>query len=93
MHESAGNGWVQLSMEDVVRLDPEAVLLVLDVPSTRAPTTAQALGGFRDLNIAAVREQRLAVLAHRDSLLPSSGVIPVAHGMRALLNELAEVPE
>ncbi len=87
------SGWVQLSMEDVVRLDPEAVLLVLDTPSTSAPTAAQALRGFRDLNIAAAREERLAVLAHRDSLLPSSGVIPMAYGMRTLLHELAEVPE
>jgi len=89
----ANKGWVQLSMEDIVRLDPEAIVLVLDVPSTRAPTTAKVFKGFRDLNIAAVREQRLAVLAHRDSLLPSSGVIPVAYGMRALLHGLAEARE
>ncbi len=87
------DGWVQLSMEDIVRLDPEAILLVLDVPSSRAPPTTQALGMIRDLNVAAVREERLAVLAHRDSLLPSSGIIPVANSMRALLQELAEVLE
>lgn len=89
----AAKGWVQLSMEDIVRLNPEAIVLVLDVQLDRAPTTADALGRFWDLNIAAAREGRLAVLAHRDSLLPSSGIILVAHRMRTLLLDLAEVPK
>lgn len=83
-------GWVQLSWEDVVRMNPEAVLFVVDSPPERVTGAADALAAYHDLDIAAAKHKRLAVLAHRDALLPSSGIINVAHAMRDMLHELSE---
>lgn len=82
-------GWVQLSFEDVVRLDPEAIVLVLDTEPTSAPAPSRVLRSLAALNIAAVREQRLRILAHPDALLPSSGVVEVADAMREVLQQLS----
>ncbi|MFQ6022318.1 MAG: ABC transporter substrate-binding protein [Acidiferrobacterales bacterium] len=86
-------GWAQLSLEDVVRISPEALVLVLADDPDKAPKPTDALGSFDTLDIPAVRHGRLAVLAHPDSMLPSSGVIGVAHAMRAVLRQLTQVSE
>ncbi len=82
-------GWVQLSFEDVIRLGPEAIVLVLDMESSNAPETSQMLRPLAALPTAAARERRLRVLAHPDALLPSSGVVEVADAMRGVLQGLA----
>ena len=89
----SAKGWVQLSMEDVVRVNPDAVLLVVDSPPESAPRAAAALASFQDLDIVAAREKRLAVMAHRDALLPSSGIIKVALIMRDGLHEFTDAPK
>lgn len=82
-------GWVQLSMEDLVRLDPVAVILLVD----RSPADPNLLRArFAGLPIAAVRQQRLVVLAHPDALLPSSALISVAEALAATLRDLVCCP-
>lgn len=80
-------GWAELSLEDVVRLDPEAMILVREA-GTRVPR--EAAGALAALDITAVAERRIAVLIHPDANLPSSGVIGVARELRRVLGELAE---
>jgi len=82
-------GWVQLSLEDVVRIDPQAMVLVLEEAPERAPPAAQVLGPLQGLDTAAARDRRLAVLSHPDSMLPSSGVVGLAHAMRQVMGRLA----
>ncbi len=80
-------GWVELSLEDVVRLDPAAIILVRD----RRPTAAAAADRvLAKLDIAAVRNDRIEVLFHPDAALPSSSVIGVAGELRRVLRELRD---
>lgn len=81
--------WAQLSLEDIVRLDPEAIIVVKPGadPKTDALIAAGPLGR---LDIAAVRNKRIAVLTHPDAFTPSSGIIGVAEQLRAILRSFAE---
>lgn len=80
-------GWVELSLEDVVRLDPAAIILVRDRRPADAATPDRVLA---KLDIAAVRNGRIEVLFHPDATLPSSSVIGVAGELRRVLQELRE---
>jgi len=80
-------GWSELSLEDIVRLDPEAIVLVRE--RAVEGDVRSAAGPLASLPIRAVREDRIAALVHPDVNLPSSGVIGVAHALREVLNELA----
>jgi ABC-type Fe3+-hydroxamate transport system substrate-binding protein len=82
-------GWVELSLEDVGRLDPEAIIIVRD----RGPADVdpmEAAGPLCKLDTTARRDGRITVLWHADAKLPSSGVVGVAREMRRVLEELAE---
>ena len=80
-------GWVQLSLEDVVRLAPESVVLVR--PGAKPGDLIRDLGPLATIDVPAVREGRLALLAHRDALAPSSGIVGVATDMKTILRDLA----
>ncbi len=80
-------GWSELSLEDVVRLDPEAIILVRD----RGPADidpVEAAGPLASLDTTARREGRIAVLWHPDAMLPSTAVIDVADRMGQVLERL-----
>lgn len=81
-------GWAELSLEDVVRLDPEAIVLVRERPVNDGDVE-RALGPLAALPIRAVKDGRLAALVHPDAELPSSGVIGVAGALRDVLVDLA----
>lgn len=80
-------GWAELSLEDVIRLDPGAIILVRELPVTNGGVK-NALGPLAGLPVRAVEDDRLAVLAHPDANLPSSGVIGVTEALRDVLLEL-----
>ena len=82
------DGYPQLSLEDVVRLDPEAIILIVPGLSQPADPVAAA-GALGTLEISAVRDGRVAWLAHPDVLVPSSGVVDVAREFRRVLRTLA----
>jgi ABC-type Fe3+-hydroxamate transport system substrate-binding protein len=99
-------GWAELSLEDIVRLDPEAIILVRETAAHAAsseprpqgsgerddaPALAAALGPLAELPIRAVNDGRVAVLAHADANLPSSGVVGVAGALREILISLEQV--
>jgi len=85
----AAHGWAEISLEDVVRMDPQAIILVRDRgPAQISPL--EAAGPLADLDTTARREGRIAVLWHPDSKLPSSAVIGVAQQMRRVLAGLSD---
>ncbi len=79
-------GWIELSIEDVLRLDPAAVIVVRDRPPLELPGAA---GVLARLDLAAARAGRVAVLHHPDANLPSTGVVGVARELRRVLTGLA----
>lgn len=82
-------GWANLSLEDVVRIDPGSVILV----RPGAPADADPmdhLGRLKELPIAAVEDGRVAILRHEDALLPSTSLPDVGRDLRRCLAELAD---
>jgi ABC-type hemin transport system substrate-binding protein len=82
-------GWAELSVEDVLRLDPEAMIIVRGGGGPD-PDPLQAAGPLATLDTTARRAGRIAVLSHPDANLPASSVIGVAEAMRRVLRALAE---
>lgn len=74
----------QLTLEDVTRLDPEAVVLVTDRVGGQQDART-LLGPVTSLSIEAAREGHLAVLAHPEALLPSSAIIDVGRHLGRVL--------
>lgn len=86
--EKEGTGWAQLSLEDVYRLKPDAIILVK--PSAKPDELTHDLGPLATIEAPAVSEHRLALLAHADAYLPSTSVVGVAEELRAILQRFAE---
>ncbi len=84
-----GPGWRTITAEDLVRLDPAAIVLVSDRPAEADAMLAEAKAAWGDLGLRAVRDGRLAVLAHREALRPGSGLIEVAAWLDAALAAVA----
>jgi len=80
-----------MSLEDLVRLDPPAIILVRMHASS--DETAKRFGPVMRLDIEAVRSNRLAVLASEDVMAPSTSVIGAAQDMAALLRRFGGEPE
>jgi ABC-type Fe3+-hydroxamate transport system substrate-binding protein len=80
--------YVSLTLEDVVRLDPEAII-VID-PHAREQDDARAiLGPLADAPIAAVRTDRVARLTNPGAIAPSTAIVEVADELRAILVSFA----
>lgn len=87
---TTATGWAELSLEEVIRMDPEAIIIVRDGgPQTETLDPLEAAGPLGMVETTARREGRVAVLRHPDALLPSSGVIGLAGEMKRLLGNLA----
>jgi len=82
-----GEGWVELTLEDVARLDPAAVILVRDRSGEDDP--AAALEPLSSLAIRAVEDGRLRILEHEGAMVPASSLASVARALRSILVELA----
>jgi ABC-type Fe3+-hydroxamate transport system substrate-binding protein len=79
--------WAELSLEDVTRLNPQAIILVRP-GAGESINPMEAAGPLATLEIDAVRNQRIAVLSHPDALRPCTGIIGVAAEMRERLISL-----
>lgn len=82
-------GYPQLTFEDLVRLKPEAVILVQPGGSPDAVRTDQ----LNRFDIPAVKADRVAVLTHPDALLPSSAVASVADELAVILESVARAEQ
>ena len=81
----------QLTLEDVTRLDPEAIILVRPgAPESLEP--GAALRALASLDISAVRDGRIALLSHPDAFLPSTGIIGMADELRTILDQFRGLP-
>jgi ABC-type Fe3+-hydroxamate transport system substrate-binding protein len=86
-----GRAYMELAHEDLVRLDPDAIILFL--PRSRAGNSTEAGATPRDdpwkplrpLKLRALESGRIAIIDDPQSLLPSTAVIPVSQRMRALV--------
>lgn len=88
VNASEARGWPVLSLEDLIRMDPDAVVIVCD----RGPPGVdpiEAAGPIAAVDIAAARDGRIAVLWHPDANLPSSALIGVARELRAVMRRFA----
>ena len=85
-------GWAELTLEDVARANPGAII-VIRPGAGEGLSAVDAAGALARLEIDAVREGRIAVMRHGEALLPSTSVIGVAGEMRALLEGLARKVE
>ena len=82
------SGYPTYTFEDVVRLDPEAIVIVkYNVNDDVEPL--DFLGALAQAQIKAVDSRRVAVLTHPDAILPSTGLIGVAEELRKILVSFA----
>ena len=88
---STAKGWANLTLEDVLRINPDAVILVNPGAPTQGAELA-ALGPLQALPIAAVKHGRIAIATSADGELPSTGVINVAREFRDILQRFALKP-
>lgn len=94
---TTGGPWQELDHEDILRLNPDAVLLFRpgvadagsDTPLNRS-VAMDALGGIAGLDIAAVRAGRVGVIDHPLGLLPATSLAEVAAQIARVLDEWAE---
>ena len=80
-----GTGWVELSYEDVVRINPDAIILVRETIHD-GDGESSSLTSLRNLDVEAARSGRITELVHPDALLPSSSVREVAAALRGILS-------
>ena len=83
-------GWVQLSMEDVVRLNPSGLMLTLPGYEIVDGMPAAA-GQLWGADIAAINERRVGVITNWDSFLPSSAIVSSINELRELLAKWQEL--
>ncbi|MBX3359216.1 MAG: hypothetical protein KF745_12405 [Phycisphaeraceae bacterium] len=88
-----GSPYVSLDAEDVLRLRPAAILLIIprrpSEPSRTGPLPVSefpaALGVLATLDLPAVTSRRVALIDDPEGLLPSTGMIRIADDMRTIL--------
>jgi ABC-type Fe3+-hydroxamate transport system substrate-binding protein len=85
---TSATGWATLSLEDVTRLDPEAIVVVRGAVEGAEPSAV--IRPLSALPIRAVRNGRVAVLADPDAMLPSSAVVAVGEKLREILDAFSE---
>ena len=81
-------GYPMYSLEDVVRLNPDAIVIIKPF-ADEGVDPLSLLGALSETPIKAVQSGRLGVLSHPDALLPSTGLIGVAMEMREILVSFA----
>jgi ABC-type hemin transport system substrate-binding protein len=80
------SGWGQLTLEDVVRIDPDAVIVI----AQGAVPLDEALGSIAALDLRAVDQHQAAVLGHPEALLPSTSIVEIAAMLREILDAFEE---
>lgn len=76
-------GWIGLSLEDVVRVNPDAMIAVR--PEMQYVDYRAALGPLWDVEVQATVNRSLAVMNHPEAFLPSTSIIEVAKQLREIL--------
>ena len=93
-----GSPYMPLHAEDVLRLAPDAIILIQPRESAEPGETETALrtippsqlGRIASLDIPAVAHQRVVRIDHPQALLPSTRLVELAEAMKAALHRWAE---
>jgi ABC-type Fe3+-hydroxamate transport system substrate-binding protein len=88
---TVARGWVTLTLEDIARINPEAIIFIR--PGEESRDLQIVAGPLSSLPMRASRNGRIAVARDPDGELPSSGIINVAREFRDILRQLAASPE
>lgn len=74
-----GTAFQQLSIEGVMRLDPDSIIVLAPGGNDRP----ESLGKLREVGLRAVRDRRVLVVTDARAHLPSTGLVRVAEVIRA----------
>ena len=84
-----GAPWITLDAEDLIALDPGAIVLIAPRPRSATPGSSSAPPELRQtvdaLALNAARHGHLALIDHPHALLPSTALIDVADDLRDIL--------
>jgi ABC-type Fe3+-hydroxamate transport system substrate-binding protein len=78
-----GRPYLQLDAEDVRRVDPDSLLLIL--PGADASRIDELLGPLRSLDLRAVRQGRVGLINEPRAQTPGPSAISVAEDLRAIV--------
>lgn len=78
------SGWPALGMEDVARLQPDAIVIVNE-SSGEHEDVADSLGPLGRVECDAIRDGRIAVMRNPEALLPSTGLLEVDEEVAAIV--------
>lgn len=91
-----GPPYQTLDAEDLIRLDPYAIVLLLPAPQSPTPPselpTPATLGRLATLNLRATQHNRLAHLSHPATILPSTRIADLAETLEDLATRW-EIPQ
>ncbi len=85
-----GRPYQQLDAEDVRRLDPDSILLIL--PGADAARITELLGPLRSLDLRAVREGRVGLINEARAQTPGPSAIKVADDLREVVLSWPPLP-
>jgi ABC-type Fe3+-hydroxamate transport system substrate-binding protein len=74
-----GEAYIRLDTEDVIRIDPDSIVLIM--PGEEESNIEAALGPLADVDLRAVRENRVLLVNHPHALTPSTSLIEVARNI------------
>jgi len=87
----SGPAYQTLDAEDLIRLDPYAIVLILPAPQHPAPPpempTPQTLGRLATLGLNATQNNRLAHLSHPAIILPSTRIADLSDTIEKLAKQ------
>lgn len=95
---SAGTPWMELDAEDVLRLQPGAIVLIApragDVPTDPpgVDEVRRRLGRLATLDLPAVRTERIALIDHPLALTPSTAMAEFADELARILDGWSRGP-
>ncbi|HWB20247.1 MAG TPA: ABC transporter substrate-binding protein [Phycisphaerales bacterium] len=85
----AAPGWIELSLEDVQKLNPAVIILVFPNQSTDVDPMS-LLGPLRQTSVDAVKNHRVGIITDADSLLPSTSFLEVSRELDSALSHFSE---
>jgi iron complex transport system substrate-binding protein len=86
INAAPGSGWLTLTLEDLVRLDPPLIVYVGGAPGAGDAPISQ----LSELPLRAVRDGRVGYFEHPEALIPSTSVIEVAANLADMLEGMCE---
>jgi ABC-type Fe3+-hydroxamate transport system substrate-binding protein len=87
---SEGRPYQQLDAEDVRRVDPDSIVLIL--PGADAARISELLGPLRSLDLRAIRDGRVGLISEPGAQTPGPSAISVAEDLRTIVLSWPPLP-